>query len=447
MHSDSKPFNDSDGRDDNEYSEVAARSAYLALQSFGAKSQVKNCALPESFCRFGRTISWETLYDSHGQAVPAAIYARFSKKYLKDDTRSQPCHIIYRRNYFAITMSYTLITPTGYKDGNLYVHEQNVRYSVKALGLRLRAVKNHEHGEDVPISVFTAKRGPPIHPPPSLEQKMQPDIPGLSNVYSESTGHGSSTQHCPIYHTFPRLQFRKATENNGVRRKGQSFFRVVIDLRASIVGQSGEREWVKIASTMSGPLLVRGRCPNSFEPYDPNNKKRKPPKKQYGRINYKGAGPRGISKKKNLSTKQTHANVAIKSGSGQRGSHRVSSTAVSSTMPDSISGSQTPTTNHTSVPSPYDSPVMVPRDTIPPDLRLPILNENPQVPQLLTPSMDLTHDTLLDTLDDELTTPLSYREAVNQAVDAQRYSIASKPAACGIDFDVSGSVPDTQDYD
>ena len=379
--------------------------------------------LSKSFCLFSVTTPWRVLYDRRDQAVPCSVHAKFAREYLEDRTNHPPHHIIYRRNYFAISVDYTLAPPTGSAKGNLFVCDDNTRHRVRALGIRVRAAKNHEHGEDVAVSVFTAKRGPPINPAPPLEQKMQPNVPGNSSVYAESTGHGSDALHRPIYHTFPRLQFRKATDNNGMRRKGQSFFRVVVELRALIMRGSGEEEWVQIASTVSGPLLVRGRCPNSFEPYDPKNRKRKPPRDQSQRPHVKGARPTGIFTIKRAS----------KIAARQR-QRRIPSLTVSDTMSDSISGYATPMTTESTVLSAPESPVMVPRKEIPPNLRLPILNEKRGASTFLKSEDHSSEDDRTIMFSKKFDAPHPCREMTTRAEDLQRHRVAAQLDLHSFDF-------------
>ena len=392
--------------------------------------------LSKSFCPFSVTTPRRTLYDRHNQVVPSAIHADFAREYLEDRVNSPPHHIIYRRNYFTVTINYTLAPPTEPAKGNLFVHDEKARHRVRSLGVRVRAAKNHEYGEDVPISVFTAKRGPPINPPPPLEQRMQPNMPNVSSVYVESTGHGSNVLHRPIYHTFPRLQFRKATDNNGMRRRGQSFFRLVVELRALIMAESGSEEWIQIASTVSGPLLVRGRCPNSFEPYDPRNRKRKPPKDQTEHHAYKGARPKGITKSKGSSTTRRNYCVAAKTAASQR-KRRISSSTISGTMRDSNSGYATPMTTDSTAPSVPESPVMVPRQEIPLSLRLPIPNGKREASPIPKIEEQSTEDDVLNVLNGEFGHPSLCKELTYWVEDLQRHRVATQLESHGCELNLS----------
>ncbi|KAL9106976.1 MAG: hypothetical protein Q9187_008493 [Circinaria calcarea] len=65
---------------------------------------------------------------------------------------------------------------------------------------------------------------------------------------------------------FDRIQFKKATANNGKRRAAQQYFHIVVELFAKIPkGQSSDTQWVKIAARWSAPMVVRGRSPGHYQ--------------------------------------------------------------------------------------------------------------------------------------------------------------------------------------
>ena len=257
----------------------------------------KRKLLAQSRCPFGETKTWVPLYDSSSERVSVVLHASFKNEYSEDDKAKPRHHIVYRRNYFGVAMKYTLKSAEESMRGRLHFLDGSSENFVDGLSVRMRAVKDFEEGEDIPLSVFSPKRGTPINPPPHLEQRMQPDMPGHCHVYDESTGYSQNITDLPDSHDFLRLQFRKATPNNGKRRKGQTFFRVVGELWATVIESSHKETSIKIASTISGPLLVRGRCPNSFEPYNPNNRKRKPRKDLHRIGKKKLLRPAAVSRK------------------------------------------------------------------------------------------------------------------------------------------------------
>ena len=448
------PTSDVETTDDDLHT-ILSDSEYDGNGSAGRYARA-HTPLAETFCPFGPTAACKILYDTHGQSVPVTIHAKFARQYLENRGDRQPYHIMYRRNYFAVSINYSLSPPTGPANGNLYLNEQGLHQRVKALGVRMRAVKNKEHGEDVPISVFTAKRGPPMNPAPPLERELQPNMQRGTKIYSDSTGHGDDVRERPIHHTFQRLQFRKATENNGVRRRGQSFYHMVVELRASVIGRNGGDEWVKVASTISGPLLVRGRCPNSFEPYDPTNLKRRPQKTQKGRPKSATARPQGITKRRGPSKKQASKRATTQALANQR-KRRRSSTETYDTTPTLTPGSHTRTnTSMTSIKQ-SDSPLMCPRDKIPPELRLPLPHDHTQLPaytQMSEPSVKIQSPDPFAKYEDEYYQPAPYGEEYVPGIDVWGHPLAQQLSYNDIDFkipdygtSVMHSTDDKEDYD
>ncbi len=399
----------------------------------------------ESPCPFGTTTQHRALHDLRGVAVSTDLHANFAKSYLKGNTTGKAYHITYRRNYFAVAMHYQLKLPVGPVGGNLYVIDGNASHPVTALSMRMRAVKNHEQGEDVALSSFTTKRGRPIYPSPPLVQKMQPNMAGSPQVYVESTGHGCSVLDRPIHHTFSHLQYRKATDNNGIRRKGQFFFHIVVELVASFVSASGKEDSLLVASTMSGPLLVRGRCPNSFEPHNPSNKKRKPAKVQVGKVRTgkvqtgKVHSIQGIKKRQSSSKKQGRATSAAMTAA-RKWNRRPASTVTSSTTPttpDSAPGAYTPTVTELTQPSERTSPMMVERYKIPVHLRLPSPNAFHQPPLFPPTDENPFSDDLLEEFEDVLSQPPPdsiYWDLICHTVDPQTQGMASELNSFDVGF-------------
>ena len=391
--------------------------------------------LVETLCPFGPTAVRKVLWNSHAQSVPVTIHAKFARQYLEDRAGPQPYHIMYRRNYFAVSINYSLSPATRPATGYLYLNEQGLHQQIKALGVRTRAVNSKEHGENVPISVFTAKRGPPMNPAPPLERELQPNMQRGINIYPDSTGHGDDVRHRPIHHTFQRLQFRKATENNGVRRRGQSFYHIVVELRALVIGRTGGDEWVKVASTISGPILVRGRCPNSFEPYDPKNLKRRPQKNQQARPERAAARPPGVTKHRGPSKKQGRTSVTAKTNTKQQKGRR-SSTETYDSTPTLTSGSHTRAKNSVTSLKESDSPLMTPWYKIPPEKRLPLPNEISQLPTFVhdppEQSLKIQSPDPFAKYEDEDYQPTPYGEQYVRGIDVWR----PQHSHGGIDFKI-----------
>jgi meiosis-specific transcription factor NDT80 len=63
--------------------------------------------------------------------------------------------------------------------------------------------------------------------------------------------------------TFERIQFKTATANNGKRRAAQQYYHLLIELFIHVDHPHPDR-WIKIASRMSAPMVVRGRSPGHY---------------------------------------------------------------------------------------------------------------------------------------------------------------------------------------
>ncbi|GLA57522.1 hypothetical protein AtubIFM55763_000891 [Aspergillus tubingensis] len=68
-------------------------------------------------------------------------------------------------------------------------------------------------------------------------------------------------------HTFERIQFERATSNDGKRKSQQQYFNIMIELNAQISGGENSRalHWLRIARITSEPIIVRGRSPGHYK--------------------------------------------------------------------------------------------------------------------------------------------------------------------------------------
>ena len=252
---------------------------------------------------FYNTKNYGNLRDAAGAQVSVKINGRMTLK--KKTSRQQGSWVLYRRNYFGIQVSYSLSPPSNPSpDERLYLFRDGHKPEpIKALYMCMRGVVENEDGPEIPIVVFDAKRKP-VHegdePPPIEPKRMKPSKEGATNPYAKSTGEHLDNIKAPINHTFPRNQFKAATQNNGARRSDQQHYHVVSDLKAEII-VNGESQMFTVASQMSEPLVVRGRCPLSFKNKDrdghnrsSDRKGRKPREK--GRNGNRGASTRQSQK-------------------------------------------------------------------------------------------------------------------------------------------------------
>ena len=208
--------------------------------------------------------------DSAGVRVPVTMHARFVLK--KKAARQRNFWIIYRRNYFGVQGSYDLKPLRDLSTNEtLYLYRDKYKPEpIRALFMCMRGVVESDEGPEIKIVVFNAKRKP-LHegkePPPIQPQRMKPLTEGSTKHYVDSTGNRLDHLNVPMNHTFHRNQFRAATQNNGARRTEQQFYHILLELKAEVIVQ-GVPKLFTVASKMSKPLVVRGRCPLSFKKRD-----------------------------------------------------------------------------------------------------------------------------------------------------------------------------------
>ena len=255
--------------------------------------------LPRRFCPFEESRHMNSMFDSNDIPVEGDVHAEFDKTFLYDSAARHPYYTAYRRNYFAVQVRYQLRfdeSSTSTKDP-LFVHDGPDRLRVKHLIVRIKAVRDDFDGEELEIVRYNAQRHvlDPTEAP--LKHKMQPCMPDHEHAFNESTKFKKNKAQYPTNHTFVRLQFRKATENNGQRRKDQRYHRVMAELCAVFNRSNGEECFAVIEQTISGLIVVHGRGPSSHEVPDPNNRRRRPRKASSARCNRVGTRPTGITKR------------------------------------------------------------------------------------------------------------------------------------------------------
>ena len=316
--------------------------------------------------KFSETKIKGDMRDAAGVHVLVNIDARFVVK--KRAARQRAYWILYRRNYFSIQGSYSLKPPLDSSpDETLYLHRHNhKRKPIQALFMCMRGVVEGEEGSEIKIVVFNAKRKP-LHegkePPPIAPQRMKPLTAGSTKYYESSTGDRQDNMNVPMNHTFHRNQFRAATQNNGARRTEQQFYHILLELKAEIIVDGLPRLFT-VASRMSEPLVVRGRCPLSFKDKDKDShthdsKDRKPRSGGGGNRSRKCST---VQSQKERQTKRASRSSCPKAGGSSRWSTRTSSN-----VPTLIygTGSRSANTNPVSpLPTSYTTGI-VNKETIP----------------------------------------------------------------------------------
>ena len=235
-------------------------------------------------------IPWEPytqlvqLFNEDGNPVEVVGKATTTKLFGEETVNGHRHHVMYRRNYFRVEGQYCLTT-TGKKTGRLYVNLDGDIVPVEAVCATVRGAIDGDLAREIEISRFTTGRDKLGEGPLTLPLKPSNAEP----VFEESTAGNGADE----LGTWLRMQWRRATENNGARRsKNSSNYHIVMRLMVQVraghsrrqrreVGSSPGTESVDIGYCMSGPIQARGRCPKTFEKYDPTNvdhKRRRPNK-------------------------------------------------------------------------------------------------------------------------------------------------------------------------
>ena len=216
--------------------------------------------------------------DANGGSVRVEINAKIDKGFFKAD-QDWTC---YRRNYFSVQCSYTL-QPYGTKSEPLHLMRPGMSPAqIRAFAVCITAKVDGEEGKTIELVQHTPKRDKgPMGRPEKI--KLFPQPSGSFGTYTEAAGGISprsglsaeyenayaptspSQQQTQTSAMFDRIQFKNATANNGKRRAAQQYFHIVVELFAEIPNnQSSEAQWVKVASRISAPMVVRGRSPGHY---------------------------------------------------------------------------------------------------------------------------------------------------------------------------------------
>lgn len=221
----------------------------------------------------------------HQQLMPD-IVASIQKGFFQVDQK----WTCYRRNYFTVSCSFNL--RTSY-DGQLYLQrnpshpiEPILQFAV-TISAKTAVMNTNQESESRALVQHTPKRDKATESVPG-KVALQPAPPASLSSTGALTNNGNlypssqqvpsgmlmdynpnypSVQHqtSPTSHTFERIQFQKATANNGKRRAQQQYFHIVVKLSAE-VGRAGETShWIEIATKLSNPMVVRGRSPGHYK--------------------------------------------------------------------------------------------------------------------------------------------------------------------------------------
>lgn len=245
---------------------------------------------------------------SDGSIVRPQIDSKIEKGFFLS---ADNCWTCYRRNYFAVQCSYTLVPhPTGRP---LQLVKGKETSTIQALAVTLTAAVDGAQGKSIELVQHTPKRdkGPQstvgmvkLSPtPPGGMARLQMPHGYPLDTYGRSTSlqGGSQSPYLPLQntqeassstsqqstdssysnsmtlpsnhqHTFERIQFKSATANNGKRRAQQQYYHLIVELHADI-RQMGDKDpkWTKVAQRVSQAVVVRGRSPSHYQNEGPHS--------------------------------------------------------------------------------------------------------------------------------------------------------------------------------
>ncbi|KAL5119178.1 hypothetical protein ACEQ8H_002886 [Pleosporales sp. CAS-2024a] len=275
---------------------------------------------------------------SEGTPVVPNIDAKIEKGFFMSSDGVWTC---YRRNYFAVNVSFGLNpwTPSA----RLYLDQGNGKpqEQIQAMAVSLGAAVDGTSGKIIELIQHTPKRdkGPQL---PMKKELLAPNPPGkshdhggygLSNFHqpqsapgpqlplqaeSDSTQSYSPASHASSssLHAFERIQFKSATANNGKRRAQQQYYHLIVDLWANIQNpRDTEARWVKVATKLSHPVVVRGRSPSHYQNDGPHNATTR----GSGGSGFGGSGQNGLNSRGSVSYATGFSNGLSGGGSAGMG--------------------------------------------------------------------------------------------------------------------------------
>jgi meiosis-specific transcription factor NDT80 len=228
-----------------------------------------------------------------GSTVVPSIEAKVDKGFFYSPDNVWTC---YRRNYFAVTVSFGL-TP-WMQNGRLYLNRGTKGpEQIMSMAVALAAAIDNSGGKAIELIQHTPKRdkGPQL---PMKKELLSPTPPGKNHDHNGYSLHSfpqnttiagpqlplqneSDTSHSyspashsnnNYQHAFERIQFKSATANNGKRRAQQQYYHLIVELWANVQTQRDpEPQWVKVAARSSSPVVVRGRSPSHYSNEGPHN--------------------------------------------------------------------------------------------------------------------------------------------------------------------------------
>ena len=215
---------------------------------------------------------------SGNQTIRPEIQARIQKGFFQVDEK----WTCYRRNYFSVSCSFSLRPWTS---NQMFLQLSTSPEAIRSFAMSISAIVNGQDNETRELVQHTPKRDKQSErrpgkvclsaaQPPSLVNRAHSTAnhisfgipPHASPILDYGSAYGTAQQQSqpPTAYTFERIQFQKATANNGKRRAQQQYYNLVVELFAEVNNGVGS-QWIVIAKRLSHPMVVRGRSPGHYK--------------------------------------------------------------------------------------------------------------------------------------------------------------------------------------
>jgi len=200
------------------------------------------------------------------------IYAKIDKGFFLAD-KDWTC---YRRNYFSLNCSYTIHPQIPNGPLHLVSNRGSGMETVNGFAMSIAAVVDGQEGKPIELVQHTPKRdkGPQQKPERVTLQPRPPQqhgawgdngLGGSSRGLYDNQGFNPAPNQPANEAVFERIQFKNATANNGKRRAAQQYYHIIVELFADMGPHHHPERWIKIATRMSVPMVVRGRSPGHYQ--------------------------------------------------------------------------------------------------------------------------------------------------------------------------------------
>ncbi|KAM5367046.1 hypothetical protein ACJZ2D_010227 [Fusarium nematophilum] len=186
----------------------------------------------------------------------------------------------YRRNYFSCICSFSLSPHLPGMTIQYTASGSSQPVQVYGFAMCISAVVSDNEQHNIELVQHTPKRDKgPIMKPEKVRLGVKPpqsshhhhlgmfseSVVANRPVYPDNFSSQPGGQQLPTEHTFERIQFKQATQNNGKRRAAQQYYQLVVELWGDVGTQSGGEQFVKIATRKSAKMIVRGRSPGHYQ--------------------------------------------------------------------------------------------------------------------------------------------------------------------------------------